>query len=128
MSERETISSLLADWGRGEWGTGVGLFADDIRFSGAQPEGQVEALGPAGIAEFMRRFLEDWEHYRVEPHGLEELGSGRFLATATQHGKGRSSAMDITAPVSIAIRMDKGRIVELHFFLDRDDALAALGR
>ena len=74
----------------------------------------------------MRRFLEDWEQYRVEPHGLEEMGGGRFLATATQHGKGRSSAMDITAPVSIAIRMDEGRIVELHFFLDREDALAAL--
>lgn len=32
-----------------------------------------------------------------------------------------------TAPVSIAIRMEGGRMSELHFFLERDDALGALG-
>lgn len=128
MSDVEAIRASLAEWARGDFTGVVSLFADDIRFSGEQPEGQVEARGPAGIEQFMRRFLEDWEQYRVELHRLEELGGGRFLVTATQHGKGKSSAMDITAPVSIAIRMDAGRITELHFFLDRDDALAALGQ
>ena len=127
MSDAERIRALLADWERGDWKTGVPLLADDVEFSGAQPEGQVEARGPAGIAQFMRHFLEDWEDYRVECQDLEELGGGRFLATGTQHGKGKSSAMDITAPVSIAIRFDGSSIKALHFFLDRDDALAALG-
>jgi ketosteroid isomerase-like protein len=126
VSEADAIRALLADWERGEFSSGVALFADDIRFSGAQPEGQVEAHGPAGIAGFMRRFLEDWERYAVKVHGLEELGEGRFLATGTQHGKGKTSAMDITAPVSIAIRMEGGLMTQLHLFLDRDDALRVL--
>ena len=126
MSDAERIRALLADWERGDWSSGVPLLADDVEFSGAQPEGQVTARGPAGIARFMRGFLEDWEDYRVECNNFEDLGSGRFLATGTQHGKGKSSAMDITAPVSIAIRFDGARITELHFFLDREDALAAL--
>ena len=128
MTEADQVRALLSHWERGDFREGVELFADDIRFSGAQPEGQIEAQGPAGIAAFMRGFLEDWERYSVEVHDLEELGEGRYLATGTQHGTGSTSAMDITAPVSIAIRMNDGRIVELHFFLDRDDALAALGR
>jgi ketosteroid isomerase-like protein len=126
VTDGDQVRSLLAKWEQGDFRTGIRLFADDIRFSGAQPEGQVQARGPAGIAGFMRPFLEDWEHYCVELHGLEELGDGRFLATGTQHGKGRTSTMNITAPVSIAMRMEDGRMTELHFFLDRDDALAAL--
>jgi ketosteroid isomerase-like protein len=128
VTEADQVRSLLASWERGDFRAGVELFAEDIRFSGAQPEGQVAARGPAGIEAFMRRFLEDWERYSVELHELEELGDGRFLATGTQHGTGSTSAMDITAPVSIAIRMEDGRMTELHFFLDRDDALAVLGR
>jgi ketosteroid isomerase-like protein len=125
--DAERIRALLAEWERGDFASGTRLLADDVAFSGAQPEGQAEARGPAGIAGFMRGFLEDWDHYRVECHDLEDLGQGRFLATGTQHGKGKSSAMDITAPVSIAIRTEDERITELHFFLDRDDALKALG-
>jgi ketosteroid isomerase-like protein len=126
VSDAEKLRAMLAEWGRGDFRGGLELFAEDIRFSGAQPEGQVEARGPDDVARFMRRFLEDWERYTVETHGLEELSEGRYVATGTQHGKGRTSAMDITAPVSIAVRVEDGRIVELHFFLDRQEALEAL--
>jgi ketosteroid isomerase-like protein len=127
VSDLDELRALLAEWERGDFTGGPRLFADDVRFSGAQPEGQVEARGPEGIAHFMRRFLQDWDSYAVETHHVEDLGDGRYIATGTQHGKGKASAMAITAPVSIAVRMHAGRITQLEFFLERDQALEALG-
>ena len=103
------------------------LFADDVRFSATQPEGQIEESGPDGVRSFMARFLPEWDRYTVELHELEELGDGRFIARATQHGTGKGSGVDITAPVHIAIAMRDGLITVLGFFMrGRDDALAAL--
>jgi hypothetical protein len=75
----------------------------------------------------MLRFLPEWDSYTVELHELEELGGGRFIANATQHGTGKGSGVDITAPVHIAIAMRDGLITVLGFFMrSREDALAAL--
>jgi ketosteroid isomerase-like protein len=128
MPDEELLRTLFADWERGDFAQGPGLFTDDLRFSATQPEGQIEARGPAGLAEFMQRFLVDWKGYRVELHELEDLGEDRWLVTATQHGAGKTSGLRLTAPVHIAIRMREGRIAQLEFFLQaREDALAALG-
>lgn len=118
---------MFEQWGQGDFSRTPPLFGEAIRFSATQPEGQVEETGPDGIARFMRRFLPEWERYSVELHELEDLGDGRYLATATQHGIGKTSRMDITAPVHIAIRMEGGKMTFLGFFMStRDDALEAL--
>ena len=122
------LRALLADWERGDWTTAPALFAPDLYFSGAQPEGQVEARGPEGVTSFMRGFLKDWRDYHVELHDFEELGGGRYLATATQHGVGRTSELAITAPVSIAFTMREGRVAQMEWYLEREDALEALER
>ena len=127
MSDEATLRELFACWEAGDFSTGPALFAEDIRFSATQPEGQIEEQGPDGVRRFMHRFLPEWDSYRVELHELEELGGGRYIARATQHGKGKESQVDITAPVHIAIEMNDGRMTLLGFFMGgRDDALAAL--
>jgi hypothetical protein len=75
----------------------------------------------------MRSFLAGWELYRVEVHEVEALGDGRFLAVATQHGKGAAGQVDITAPAFIALRVRDDEISQLEFWLEREPALAALG-
>ena len=118
---------MFDDWGRGDFSRTPPLFSEDVRFSATQPEGQVHETGPEGVARFMRRFLPEWELYSVELHELEDLGGGRYVATATQHGIGKTSRLDITSPVSIAIRIHRGKIAFLGFFMHgRDDALEAL--
>jgi ketosteroid isomerase-like protein len=128
VSDADVIGELLADWKRGDFTTGTRLFAKDLRFTATQPEGQIEETGPDGVARFMRRFLPEWDLYTVELQELEDFGEGRFLATAFQHGTGKGSGMDITAPVSIAIRMRDGKMTQLEFHMpSRENALAALG-
>jgi len=128
MSDSDQLRELFAAWERGDFSTGGELYAEDIRFTATQPEGQIEARGMAELGRFLQRFFADWERYRVELHELEELGVGRYVARATQHGIGRTSRMDITAPVHVAIAMRDGRIVQLEFHLHgREDAVASLG-
>jgi hypothetical protein len=122
----DALRVIFRDWERGDWTTAPRLFAPGIRFSGAQPEGQVEAVGPTGIARFMRRFLAEWESYRVEVHELEHVATDRFLARGTQHGLGARGGVAITAPVFIAIVLDDGLITRLEFWLEPAPALRTL--
>lgn len=121
------LREVFAEWEKGEFGTTTHLFAEDLRFTAAQPEGQVEARGVEGLSRFMRGFLPQWERYWVVLHDLEDLGQGRFLAHATQHGRGSAGRVDITADTWIAIRVRDGSIAQLEWWFQRDAAAAALG-
>lgn len=123
---RGELEALFRDWARGEWSTTPPWLAPGVQFSAAQPEGQVRATGPDGIAAFMRGFLARWELYAVEISDIEEVAESRFLAVGTQHGKGVAGGVDITAPVFVAIRMTDDGIGQMEFWLERDAALAAL--
>ena len=121
-----TLRAMFAQWERGNLEPGTELFAPDIRFSAAQPEGQVKARGPQEIDRFMREFLAGWDNYRIELHELEDRGEGSFVAVATQHGTGKGSGVETTAPAFIAITFRNEQIAQLEFFLDRRSALEAL--
>ena len=86
----------------------------------------MEATGLEGMSRFMRGFLPQWERYWVVLGELEDLGDGRFLAHATQHGRGTAGGVDITADTWIAIRVRDGMITQLEWWFDRAGAEAAL--
>jgi len=121
------LREVFAEWERGEFGTTAHLFTDDLRFTASQPEGQVEAEGVEGLSRFMRGFLPQWERYWVVLHDLVELGEGRYLAHATQYGRGAAGGVDITADTWIAVRLRDGRITQLEWWFNRADAASALG-
>ena len=125
---REQLERLFADWARGDWTTAPPLLAPNVVFSAPQPEGQVSAQGPDGIAGFMRGFLHDWNDYTTVIDELEDLGAGQFIASGTQYGTAVAAGVDIDAPVFIALTTRDGQITQMEFWLERDRALEALGR
>jgi ketosteroid isomerase-like protein len=126
VSDAEQLRALFADWERGDFGRGVRLYADDMRFTTSQPEGLYEGRGPAGVRRFMEGFLPTWDFYAVKLDQLEELGAGRYLATGTQFARGKQSGTETRQPAHVAFRMEGGQITLLGFFFVREDALAAL--
>ena len=117
---------MFAEWEKGEFGTTTHLFSERLRFTASQPEGQVEASGLEGLSKFMRGFLPQWERYWVVLRELEDLGEGRFLVHATQHGKGSTGGVDITADTWIAVRVEDGLITQLEWWFERESAARAL--
>ena len=77
---------------------------------------------------FLRDFLASWDRYWIELHDLQELAPGRFLASATQYGRGRTAALR-RACRPLSRSGSAGReIAQLEFFYDHARAVAALGR
>ena len=126
VSDADLLRSLFAGWERGDFSSGVQLYADDMHFITAQPEGLYEGRGPAGVRGFMEPFLTVWDSYSVKLDRLEDLGHGRYLAACTQYGRGKESGTQTTHPAHVAVRMGDGRITQLGFFFNREDASAAL--
>jgi ketosteroid isomerase-like protein len=122
----DLLRSIFAAWGRGEFASGIEPLASDIRYSAAQPEGQIVACGRAEMTRFLRDFLASWDRYWIELHDLEERAPERFLARATQYGRGRDSGVEAGMPAFIAIGFREREITQLEFFYDRSSAVAAL--
>ena len=127
MSENlDLVRSIFAAWERGDFASGIEPLAADIRYSAAQPEGQVRADGRTEMTRFLRDFLALWDRYWIELHDLEERAPDRFLATATQCGQGKGSGAETSMPAFIAIAFREREIVQLEFFYDRASAVSAL--
>ena len=127
MSENlDLVRSIFAAWERGNFASAIEPLAADIRFSAAQPEGQAMASGRVEMARFMRDFLASWDRYWIKLHDLQELAPGRFLAAATQYGRGKDSGAETSMPAFIAIAFRGGEIAQLEFFYDHASAVAAL--
>jgi len=122
----DVLRSMFAAWGRGDFASGVEPLAADIRYSAAQPEGQAVARGRDEMTRFLRDFLGSWDRYWIELHDLEERAPARFLASATQYGRGKDSGVQTGMPAFIAIAFREREIIQLEFFYDRAGAVAAL--
>jgi ketosteroid isomerase-like protein len=126
-SSEAVLRAIFDAWARGDITAGTELLAQDIRFSAAQPEGQVRADGRAAMSRFNRDFFASWERWRVELDDLEQLSPATFLASGQQHGVGKGRGTPTSMPTFIAIGFRGEQIVQLEFFYNRADALEAVG-
>jgi ketosteroid isomerase-like protein len=128
MSENlDLVRLIFAAWARGDFASGIEPIAADVRYSAAQPEGQAVAVGRAEMTRFMRDFLASWDRYWIELHTLEEPARDRFLASATQRGRGKDSGAETSMPAFIVIAFRGGEIAQLEFFYEHAQAVIALG-
>jgi ketosteroid isomerase-like protein len=125
-SHERVLRAIFDAWAHGDLTAGSELLAEDIRYSAAQPEGQVRADGRAAMSGFLRDFFRSWERFWIELRELEQRSPGAFLASGTQHGIGKGSHVQTSMPTFIAIRFRNDEIVQLEFFYERAHAVAAL--
>jgi hypothetical protein len=126
-SHEQALRAMFGGWARGDLTAGTELLIEDIRFSAAQPEGQVRADGRTAMNRFNRDFLASWDRWWVELHDLEQCSPAAFLASGTQHGIGKDSGVTTSMPTFIAIGFDGEQITQLEFFYTRVEALKAMG-
>lgn len=126
-SHERVLRAIFDAWARGDIGAGTELMAEDIRFSAAQPEGQVRADGRVAMNRFNRDFFASWQRWWVELDDLEQRSPAMFLASGQQHGVGKGSRTPTSMPTFIAIGFHGEQIVQLEFFYNRADALEAIG-
>ena len=79
----------------------------------------------------IRRFLTDVEEaapdFRIELDGVEEVDSKRVIAFLRNSSTGRASGIRMAWPQTNVYDLIDGKISHIRIFLDRDEALKAVG-
>jgi len=126
VSDVELLRSMFDGWAEGDFSRGLKLYADEVNFTTAEPEGWHDGHGPAGVRRWMEQFLSAWEHYTVRVDEIEELGGGRYHAAGEQYARGKQSATETRMPAHVGVRVDDGKITRLIFAFSREDAVTRL--
>ena len=79
----------------------------------------------------IRRFLTDVEDavpdFRIELDGVEEVDSKRVIAFLRSSSTGRASGIRMAMPLTNVYDLIDGNISHIRIFLDRQEALKAVG-
>jgi ketosteroid isomerase-like protein len=123
----EVVRGILAQWAQGNLGAAVGHFDTHVVYvvDPGFPESGV-TVGPHGVRDFMLRFLAQWENYAIEPRGVQTAGD-TVMAQVVQHGKGKTSGVDIDGEAFFLFTFRGAKIVRMEILLDREEALEAAG-
>jgi ketosteroid isomerase-like protein len=82
-------------------------------------------------AEGIRRFLADVEDaapdFRIEIHGVKAIGRARAVAFVRTSSTGRASGIPLATDATNVYDISDGKISHIRIFLDRQQALRAVG-
>jgi ketosteroid isomerase-like protein len=117
-------------WNGGEIDLMANEYADDaeVDTTTALPDGRCYK----GRKEFVRYFHEQWDawdHLRMEPLDIADVGGGRYVVEVRLTGKGRSSGIEIDQRMGFlyAVRERDAKVTRVQMFPSRDAALKAAG-
>jgi ketosteroid isomerase-like protein len=125
----DLVRSIYADWERGDFSLAEWAHPE-IEFviaDGPEPE---TWKGLAGLADWSRDFMSQWEDTRVVPEEVRELDDERVLVLVRYSGRGRRSGLELAQiqPTGAWLfRVRDGKVARLLRYWDRDRALADLG-
>lgn len=120
------VRAVYEQWGQGNFRAGREMLSDEVRFLIDYPHGPQEFNGPAGVAEYIREILSEWDDMRVEAEELVEVGDTVFVAQR-QIQRGKGSGVATEARTAAVWTFDAGRVVRLQFFREPDEARVAAG-
>ncbi len=128
----ETIRRLYAAWSAEDFETVYETYDPEINLN-PDPEASWVGIGDsyvghAGVRRYMAAVYEAFEDYRPEVEGIREVGEGRVLTLAIEHGRGRGSGAEVEARRTAHLwTLRNGKAVQLDLFLDRGRAFEAVG-
>jgi ketosteroid isomerase-like protein len=125
----EVVRSLYAAWEGGDFSSAEWAHPD-IEFVIGDGPSAGSWTGLAGMAEGFREFIRDWEGWRAEAQEYLDLDHERVLVLNRVSGRGKVSGLELrqlTGGASL-YHVRSGKVTRLVVYLDRDHALADLGR
>jgi ketosteroid isomerase-like protein len=105
----------------------ISFYSPDVVWDGSIREvGRFE--GAAALHEFFEEWLTPYEEFRLEVEESVDLGNGVAFAALHQMGRLTGTQGYIQQRAAQAVLWEKGLIVHVMLYLDRDEARAAAER
>lgn len=124
----ERLRAVYEQWGRGNFRAGAELWDRRVMFIPVDdlPDAG-EYVGPRGVADFMRAFLQSWESFTIVAVDFVEAGDS-VVVVAHQRGVSRGSDLVADLPQQFQVWTFRGsKAIRFEAFRHRADALAAVG-
>lgn len=125
----ELVSSIHADWARGDYSSAE--WADpDIEYVHADGPDVGSWTGRAAMAEAFGDLLAPWEEMRVQAEEYRELDTERVLVLFHFSARGKRSELEagqIRTRGAQLFHICDGKVTRLVQYLNREHALAELG-
>ena len=123
----EVVRAVYEEWGKGNFQAGGGPWDRRVLFIPVPDLPNVgEYLGPEGVTELMRGFLEPWTNFTAAEE-LIDAGDSVVVA-ARQRGVGRGSRLVAEVPRQFQVWTFRGHaVIRFEAFRDRAEALEAVG-
>jgi ketosteroid isomerase-like protein len=83
--------------------------------------------GIDGIGRYFTDIEEAGPDFRIELDGVEEVDSGRVIASIRTNATGRASGIPMALSLTNLYDLIDGKISHVRIFLEREEALKALG-
>jgi ketosteroid isomerase-like protein len=128
----EVVRRIYEAWIARDYETVVSAYDAEIRLN-PDPEASwvgmdENYLGHEGVRRYLRAVYEAFEDYRPEIEQIIDVGQGRVLTLAVEHGRGRGSGAQVQAARTAHLwTLRDGKAVQIDLFLDRKRALEAVG-
>jgi ketosteroid isomerase-like protein len=124
----EAIRAVYEEWRNGNFRAGVDLYdplAVLVQGAGLPEPGAY--LGLEGIGDYMRTFLEAWEHVTIEAEDLVDAGDS-VVAAVVQRAIGKASGAPPAEFRYFQVWSFRGgKVIRLEVLRDRVAALEAVG-
>ena len=123
----EAIRSVYERWGEGDFRGGVDLYDAQVVFI-QRPEFPESGtyLGPDGVTDYMRGFLEPWTQITIAAEEIVEAGDSVVVAV-NQRGVGAGSGAITELRYFHVWSFRGGKVIRWENFRDREEAFAAVG-
>ena len=83
--------------------------------------------GHDGLRRFLVDMSDDWERFDLAADEFRPIGTNRILIMGRVLARGRASGVDVDYQAAWLCYLRGGMVVRVHFYSDRDEALAAAG-
>jgi ketosteroid isomerase-like protein len=81
--------------------------------------------GHDGFQRWVGAWVEAWESFRLEPSEVEAVGDHDVVIAMDTHGRGRDSGIELTMRFHYLYTVRDERVVRVHVYVTREEALAA---
>jgi ketosteroid isomerase-like protein len=122
----EVVRRLIAALSERDAEGYIALCAADVQM--VSPVAAIEGttVGAEGIRQFFSGLKEAWSEFHMDVERIQAVGDSQVLALMNMSGVSEGG-IPIAQPLSSVYDLAAGRLRRVHVYLDRSDALKAVG-